>query len=108
MDKDKLIKICNQVAEDVKNDAASFDGQPFTGKTVGAYMGYHGAAIGALADVLKQLIEKTPDDPPAPTPGNEDCVKIDDGILRCDICGLAPSVIIRTKYGMFCESHVKY
>ena len=59
MEKDKLIKICNQVAFDVENDAKEFDGRSFDGKTVAQYFGYHGAAIKALADVVKELIENT-------------------------------------------------
>lgn len=55
--KDK-IKILELIAEDMKNDAARFDGQPFTGKTVGEYFGYHGAAIAALAEIIKILIKK--------------------------------------------------
>ena len=58
MDKEKLIKICEQVAADVENDAREFDGKPFNGKVVAQYFGYHGAAIKALSDVLKALISK--------------------------------------------------
>ena len=54
--KDRLLKICEDVSTDVKNDATDFDGKPFTGKTMGEYMGYHGAAISALADVLKEIL----------------------------------------------------
>ena len=56
---EKLIKICEQVSLDVENDAKEFDGKSFDGKTVAAYFGYHGAAIKALADVLKKVIEST-------------------------------------------------
>lgn len=59
MDYNRLKEICDQVAEDVKNDAANFDGKPFNGKTVAEYLGYHGAAIAALANVLKTMIEHT-------------------------------------------------
>ena len=59
MDTINLIGICESVAEDVKNDAANFDGKPFTGRTVGEYMGYHGAAIAALANVLKAMLGET-------------------------------------------------
>lgn len=52
----RLIEICEQVAADTKDDATKFDGQPFTGRTVAEYMGYHGAAISALANVLKEVI----------------------------------------------------
>jgi hypothetical protein len=57
MEVDKLIKICEQVALDVERDAREFDGKPFDGKTVAAYFGYHGAAIKALADVLKEVLK---------------------------------------------------
>jgi hypothetical protein len=50
--------ICDQIAEDAKNDAISFDGQPFTGKTVGTYFGNHGASKAALANFVKFLLEE--------------------------------------------------
>ena len=52
-----MIKICDSIAEDAKNDAANFDGQPFNGKTLGAYLGYHGASIAALAGLIKSILE---------------------------------------------------
>jgi len=55
---DNRINICEQIAEDAKSDAASFDGKPFTGKTVGEYMGYHGASIAALANLIKSMLEE--------------------------------------------------
>ena len=55
---DNRKQICEKIAEDMKNDAAAFDGKPFTGKTVGEYFGYHGAAIAALADLVKSLLEE--------------------------------------------------
>lgn len=58
MEKATMLKICTQVSKDCERDAQNFDGQPFTGKTVGEYFGNHGAAINALAEVLKALIEK--------------------------------------------------
>lgn len=58
MEKEKLIKVCQQVAEDVKKDAERFDGKPFDGKTVATYFGYHGAAIAALANVLEEILKK--------------------------------------------------
>ncbi len=59
MNTSKLIEICNQVSLDMANDAKEFDGKPFDGKTVATYFGYQGAAISALADVIKQIIIKT-------------------------------------------------
>lgn len=57
MDSKRLIEICEQVATDVKRDCIEFDGKSLDGKTVATYFGYHGAAINALANVLKELIE---------------------------------------------------
>lgn len=57
MKKDSLIQICNQIAIDMEKDARDFDGRPFDGKTVAEYMAYQGAAIKALSDVLKTVIE---------------------------------------------------
>ena len=53
----KLIKICEQVAANMENDAREIDGKPFDGKTVGTYFGYQGAAIMALSGVVKKLVE---------------------------------------------------
>ena len=45
------------VVEDVKKDAADFDGKPFTGRTMAEYMGNHGAAIAAVANAVKEILE---------------------------------------------------
>ena len=58
MNKIKMIEVLKMVADDVRNDATDFDGKPFTGKTVGEYMGNHGAAIAAVANVLREMLEK--------------------------------------------------
>lgn len=58
--KERLIDICNQVAMDVENDATNFDGQPFNGKTVASYFGNHGAAIKALSEVIKEILNNEP------------------------------------------------
>jgi hypothetical protein len=58
INKERLIKICEQVAADVESDAKEFDGKPFTGKTVAQYFGNHGAAINALANVLKEILKQ--------------------------------------------------
>lgn len=55
--RDKRIKLCEKIAEDMKNDATEFDGKPFTGRSVGEYFGNHGAAIAALADLIKSIME---------------------------------------------------
>ncbi len=55
-DIDRLITICESVSADVENDAREFDGRAFDGKTVATYVGYHGAAIKALSDVMKAML----------------------------------------------------
>ena len=58
MDKNRAIEVLDEIAIDMKRDAANFDGKPFTGKNMGIYMGYHGAAIATLAKIIKEhLIE---------------------------------------------------
>jgi len=56
MDRDRLIKVMDMVAEDVKNDAAKFDGKPFNGRTMAEYMGNHGAAIAVIAETVKEIL----------------------------------------------------
>lgn len=51
------IKVLEMIAEDMKNDCIEFSGKPFTGKTVGAYFGNQGAAIAALSNIIKSMIE---------------------------------------------------
>jgi len=54
----KQIEVLNMIAEDMKNDAAAFDGRPFDGKTVAEYFGKHGAAIAAIADNLILIVKE--------------------------------------------------
>ncbi len=58
MDKERTIEILTEIAEDMRKDAERFDGQPFTGKTVAEYFGCQGAAIAALTDTIKTLIQE--------------------------------------------------
>lgn len=58
MDKDKAMKALEAISADAETDAKEMDGQPFTGKVVATYFGYHGASIAALADILKELINE--------------------------------------------------
>lgn len=53
----RLIDTLGMVAKDMENDAREFDGKPFTGKTVGEYFGKHGAAIAALAGIMKAMLD---------------------------------------------------
>jgi len=59
---DKRLKVLKMIAEDMENDARKFDGQPFNGKTVAEYFGNQGAAISALADIIRTLIEEEKDE----------------------------------------------
>ena len=61
--KQRAKAICKDIADDMKNDAAWFDGQPFTGKTVGTCFGNHGAAITALANIVAEMLIEPPQEP---------------------------------------------
>lgn len=56
-DRIRLLQVLDDIASDMKNDAVIFDGKPFDGRTVAEYFGNQGAAIAALANILKELIE---------------------------------------------------
>lgn len=58
MDKERAVEVLNTIADDMKNDAKNFDGQPFNGKTVATYFGNQGAAIAALANIVKLNIKE--------------------------------------------------
>ena len=58
MEREKQIKVLGMIAADMKNDATEFDGKPFNGKIVGTYFGNQGAAIAALANLIKSIFEK--------------------------------------------------
>jgi hypothetical protein len=58
---DRRIEVLEMIAKDAENDATEFDGKPFNGKTVAEYFGNQGAAIAALANILKSLIEAESD-----------------------------------------------
>jgi len=51
-------EILNAIAQDMEDDAKNFEGQPFTGRIVAAYFGNQGAAIAALAKIMKELLPK--------------------------------------------------
>jgi len=53
----KEIDVLNMIAKDMEDDANNFDGRPFNGKTVAEYFGNQGAAIAALANVVKSILE---------------------------------------------------
>ena len=54
----KKIEVLEMIAADMKSDAENFDGKPFNGKTVATYFGNQGAAIAALADIIKSILEE--------------------------------------------------
>ncbi len=56
------IEVLKIIAEDMKLDAKNFDGQPFNGKVVASYFGKQGAAIAALAKILKSILESQESD----------------------------------------------
>ena len=60
-DRKKDIKVLEMIAQDVENDAKEFDGQPFNGKTVAEYFGKQGAAIQALAKIVKDYLKEDSD-----------------------------------------------
>ena len=62
MKNEKEIKVLGIIATDMKNDAANFDGRPFDGKTVAEYFGNQGAAISALANIMKLILTDEPSD----------------------------------------------
>ena len=62
MNKEKMTKVLEMIADDMKNDAEHFDGLPFNGKNVAEYFGNHGAAIAALARIVKTFIEEYEND----------------------------------------------
>ena len=51
------IEVLQMIANDMERDAKEFDGKPFNGKTVATYFGNHGAAIAALANIMKKILE---------------------------------------------------
>lgn len=55
---DNRIDVCEAIAKDAENDAHEFDGKPFTGKVIAEYFGNHGAAIAALANLIKSILEE--------------------------------------------------
>lgn len=62
MNKTNVVKALEMIAQDMKDDAKNFDGKPFTGRTVAEYFGNQGAAIAALAEIIKLLVEAHPEE----------------------------------------------
>lgn len=58
MERKNKVKVLEQIVMDMEDDIKKFDGSPFNGETVGEYYGGQGAAIIALANIVKSIIEK--------------------------------------------------
>jgi hypothetical protein len=58
VNKEKVSKVLEMIAQDMKDDAKNFDGEPFTGRTVAEYFGNQGAATTALANIVKDLVNE--------------------------------------------------
>ncbi len=50
--------ILKLIFTDMETDAKEFEGKPFTGATVATYLGYQGAAISALANILREHLKE--------------------------------------------------
>jgi hypothetical protein len=57
-EKEKALRVLAMISDGMENDAKEFDGKPFTGKVIAEYFGNQGAAISALANIIKSIIEK--------------------------------------------------
>ena len=53
-------RVLRDIARDAKADAQRFDGRPFDGVTVGAYLGAQAAAIASLARVVESMLPAEP------------------------------------------------
>lgn len=63
MNEEKILKALEMISNNQAEDAKNFDGQPFNGRTVATYLGYLGAAIASLADILAVVVKEiTKDD----------------------------------------------
>ncbi len=53
----KRRRVLKMIEKDMENDAKNFDGRPFNGKTVAEYFGNQGAAIAALARIMRSILD---------------------------------------------------
>ena len=58
MNVERAREVCKDIAADMEADASAFDGKPFNGRTMGEYLGNHGASIAALARILEATIDE--------------------------------------------------
>jgi hypothetical protein len=62
MNKKRMIDVLNMITHDTADDVERFEGLPFTGKTVGEYLGCISASITALANIIKEILEQENND----------------------------------------------
>jgi len=80
------IEVLEMIATDMKKDAEHFDGQAFNERNVAEYFGRHGAAIAALANIIKSILKHKKARRTVPCPrcmGKDEVV----GCRYCSICG---------------------
>ena len=58
MEDDRRSDVLDIIEADMRADAKNFDGQPFNGRTVAEYFGHQGAAISALTQIMKSILEQ--------------------------------------------------
>ena len=58
MEDSRKIEVLKMISSDMKDAATNFDGRSFDGKVVGEYFGYQGAAIAALANIIRSGLEQ--------------------------------------------------
>ena len=56
MNKERILEVLDMIVEDAENDISESEGQPFTGHNVHVLMGKQAAAIVALANIVKEII----------------------------------------------------
>ena len=58
MNRARKIKVLKMIADDMEADAVYYDGKPFTGRNVAEYFGKQGAAIAALAEIVRDTLKE--------------------------------------------------
>lgn len=56
--KQKMVRTCERIMKDMDEDSAMLDGQPFSGRTMGRQFGRNMAAIYALAEICKSILDE--------------------------------------------------
>ena len=58
MKEDNKNKVLKMIESDMEADAKNAEGRPFNGETIGEYLGSQGAAIKALARIIRSILEE--------------------------------------------------